>query len=110
MDKSEYLAALNELGVSSQKVAWLFTGKSRRSGRRWAREGAPYHVALLLTLMQEFGLTPDYIEVLGRQWRKGDNNGKDEEDEEDEEGQAEQRAQAQGGRRGARARAQGRQA
>ena len=69
MTKDEYLSALKELGVTQQRAAWLFNGKSTRSGRRWAREGAPYHVALIIALMQEFELTPEHIEALGRQWR-----------------------------------------
>jgi hypothetical protein len=82
MDPIEYRAALEDMGISPLRAAWLFNGKSERSGRRWAREGAPYHVALIIALMQEFGLTPGYIEVLGKPWRsKEEDNG-----EEDEEG------------------------
>jgi hypothetical protein len=78
MNREEYLSALKELGVSQQRAAWLFNGKSARSGRRWAREGAPYHVALIIALMQEFELTPEHIEALGRQWRN-----QEQDDEED---------------------------
>lgn len=84
MDHIEYRAALEEMGLDPRRAAWLFNGKSERSGRRWAREGAPYHVALIIALMQEFGLTPGYIEVLGKPWRsKEEDNGEEVEESEE---------------------------
>ena len=85
MTQEEYLAALKELGITRQRAAWLFNGKSARSGRRWAREGAPYHVALIIALMQEFELTPEHIEALGRQWRPNQEQDYAEEDDYQEE-------------------------
>ena len=70
MTKKEYRAALEEWELTQGRAAWLFNGKSDRSGRRWAAEGAPYHVALIISLMQEFELTPEHIEALGRKYRK----------------------------------------
>ena len=70
MTRKEYRAALEEMELTQAKAAWLFNGKSDRSGRRWASEGAPYHVALIIALMQEFELTPEHIEALGRKYRK----------------------------------------
>lgn len=70
MSRKDYRAAIEELGLTQARAAWLFNGKSDRSGRRWASEGAPYHVALIISLMQEFELTPEHIESLGRKWRK----------------------------------------
>lgn len=70
MSKKEYRAALEEWDLTQAKAAWLFNGKSDRSGRRWASEGAPYHVALIIALMQEFELTPEHIEALGRKYRR----------------------------------------
>jgi hypothetical protein len=70
MNKREYRAALDEWDLTQERAAWLFNGKSARSGRRWANEGAPFHVALIIALMQEFELTPEHIEALGARWRK----------------------------------------
>jgi hypothetical protein len=70
MSKKEYRAALEELELSQGRAAWIFGGKSGRSGRRWANEGAPYAVALVITLMQEFELTPEHIEAIGARFRK----------------------------------------
>lgn len=70
MTKDEYRNALKEYGLTQARAAWLFNGKSDRSGRRWARDGAPFHVALILALMQEFELEPEHIEALGAPWRE----------------------------------------
>ena len=70
MSKKEYRAVLEEWNLTQARAAYLFNGKSDRSGRRWASEGAPYHVALIISLMQEFELTPEHIEALGRKYRK----------------------------------------
>lgn len=70
MSRKEYRAALEEMDLTQGRAAFLFNGKSSRSGRRWASEGAPYHVALIIALMQEFELTPEHIEALGRKYRK----------------------------------------
>lgn len=70
MTRKEFRAALDEFKLTQGRAAWLFTGKSDRSGRRWAVEGAPYHVALIIALMQEFELTPEHIQALGAKWRR----------------------------------------
>lgn len=70
MSKKEYRAILAAYDLTQAQAAWLFNGKSDRSGRRWANEGAPFHVALIITLMEEFELTPEHIEALGARWRK----------------------------------------
>jgi hypothetical protein len=71
MDKTEYNKALNKLGLEPATAAWLFNGKSVRSGRRWAQQGAPYHVALLIALMQQFELSPEDIRQIGAPWLRG---------------------------------------
>jgi hypothetical protein len=70
MSKDEYRQAIEKLGLTQARAAWLLNGKSDRSGRRWANEGAPYHIALILTMMEEFGLTSEHIEAIGRRWRE----------------------------------------
>jgi hypothetical protein len=89
MDYTEYRAALEEMGITMKRAAWLFNGKSGRSGRRWGKQGAPFHVALIISMMQEFNLTPEYIEAMGARWRKkqegNDAEGEDEEEFEDQE-------------------------
>lgn len=70
MTKEQYRAALEEFELSQAHAAWLFNGKSKASGRRWATEGAPFSTALIITMMRVFELTPGDIEHFGRQWRK----------------------------------------
>jgi hypothetical protein len=70
MTRKQYREALEEFGLTQGRAAWLFNGKSVASGRRWAAEGAPYHVALIITMMRELKLHPDDIEEYGRKWRK----------------------------------------
>jgi hypothetical protein len=70
MSKKEYRAALEDMNLTQGRAAYLFNGKSDRSGRRWASEGAPFAVALIIALMQEFELEPEHIEALGRRYRK----------------------------------------
>ena len=48
-----------EFGLTQGRAGLLFNGKSRDSGRRWAAAGAPYHVALIITIMREYELLPD---------------------------------------------------
>lgn len=69
MTRKEYRAALDEFDLSQEQAAWLFNGKSDRSGRRWAAEGAPYHVALIVAMMQKCRLKAKHIEALGRKYR-----------------------------------------
>jgi hypothetical protein len=54
-----YREALREFGLTQGRAGLLFNGKSRGSGRRWAAAGAPYHVALIITIMREYELLPD---------------------------------------------------
>jgi len=70
MTAEEYRKALEHYGLTQAKAAMLFNGKSDRTGRRWAAEGAPFHVALILSMMHRRGLTVDYIDGLGSKWRK----------------------------------------
>jgi hypothetical protein len=70
MTKQEYRRVLKDYELTQARAAWLFNGKSDRSGRRWATEGAPYHVALIVELMREFQLTPEDIETLGRKYHR----------------------------------------
>lgn len=64
MTQIEYVKALKQLQLSKEEAALLFNGKSDRSGRRWAKHGAPYHVALILTMMEHFAITVEDIEAL----------------------------------------------
>ena len=68
MSKRDYRAALEEFDLTQGRAALLFGGKSNRSGRRWAANGAPYHVALIITLMQEFELTPKDVMEYAKKW------------------------------------------
>lgn len=70
MSPRQYKAALERFEMTQGQASWLFNGKSKSSGRRWAQEGAPYHVALLITLMDQFGITADNLETLGKPWRR----------------------------------------
>ena len=70
MPGKQYKAALERYGITQGQASWLFNGKSRTSGRRWAAEGAPYTVALMIAVMDYYGITPDDIEELGAPWRK----------------------------------------
>ena len=70
MSSKQYREALQRLKLTQAHAAWLFNGKSRASGRRWAQEGAPYHVALLLTIMRERHISAKAVEHYGAQWRK----------------------------------------
>jgi hypothetical protein len=64
MSPKQYRDALARYGLTQGEAGWLFGGKSRESGRRWAAEGPPYHVALLLTLMQHRDISPTYVEKI----------------------------------------------
>jgi len=70
MTREEYRDALAEMDLSQDKAAYLFTGKSGRTGRRWADDGAPFYVALIIALMRKYRLTPQQIGLLGRPYRK----------------------------------------
>jgi len=65
MSPKQYRDALARYGLTQGEAGWLFGGKSRDSGRRWAAEGPPYHVALLLTLMQQRHISPQYVAKIG---------------------------------------------
>ena len=90
MDNTEYRAALEEMGLTMTRAAWLFNGKTGRSGRRWGKQGAPFHVALIISMMQEFNLTPEYIEAMGARWRKKQEGNDAEETYEEEEDHGEE--------------------
>lgn len=70
MTSQQYRKALARYNLTQGDAGWLFGGKTRTSGRRWAAEGVPFHVALILTLMDELNLSPDDIENYGAKWRK----------------------------------------
>jgi len=70
MSREAYRKAIKQLNLTQEEAALLFNGKSARSGRRWALHGAPYHVALILLLMENFGITADDIEMLTERLHK----------------------------------------
>lgn len=70
MSRKQYRKALEHFGLTQAQACWLFNGKTQTSGRYWASRGAPYHVALLLTVMHEYKIHPKDIEELGAKWRK----------------------------------------
>lgn len=70
MTPKQYKAALERFEMTQGQASWLFNGKTKTSGRRWAAEGAPYHVALLIALMDHFGITAEDLEVIGKPWRR----------------------------------------
>lgn len=69
MTARQYKKALARYNLTQGRASWLFGGKTKMSGRRWAAEGAPYAVALLISIMDNFQLTPDDIDELGAPWR-----------------------------------------
>lgn len=69
MPAREYRKALDRLRLSQGQAALIFNGKTARSGRRWVKEGAPFHVALIIELMRRLKLSPAYINKVGREWR-----------------------------------------
>jgi hypothetical protein len=73
MTAQQYRKALQEFELTQGRAGWLFGGKTLASGRRWAAEGPPYHVSLILTLMREYGIDPEDIEELGARWRRKNN-------------------------------------
>jgi hypothetical protein len=70
MSAKQYRAALADLQLSQARAGWIFGGKSKDSGRLWPSEGAPYYVALIISLMRMYDITPDDIEEIGAQFRK----------------------------------------
>jgi len=72
MTGAQYKKALAVFGMTQGQASWLFAGKTKTSGRRWAAEGAPYYVALLLSIMATYDLKPEDIEALGKEWRPTD--------------------------------------
>jgi hypothetical protein len=70
MTAKQFRKALNHYGLTQEQAAALFNGTPNRSGRRWAAGGAPFHVALILTLMHRLDLSPDLIKGLGDKWRR----------------------------------------
>jgi hypothetical protein len=69
MSRTQYRQALADFGITQGYAAWIFGGKSRFSGRRWAAEGAPYAVALVISMMRDLKLKPEDIEKYGEPWR-----------------------------------------
>lgn len=69
MSADDYRQALASLELTQSRAGYLFGGKTMASGRNWALEGAPYHVALLLELMWMYDLTADDIDEIGAKWR-----------------------------------------
>jgi hypothetical protein len=66
----QYRKALKYYGLTQGQAQQLFNGRANRTGRRWVAEGAPFHVALILSLMHRLHLTPRYIDEMGEKWRK----------------------------------------
>jgi hypothetical protein len=75
MSAKQYKAALADFKLSQSRAGWIFGGKSKDSGRLWPSEGAPYYVALIISLMRLYGITPDDIEEIGAQFRRKDKYG-----------------------------------
>lgn len=69
MSPEQYRKALKEFNLEQGEASLIFGGKSDRSGRRWASEGAPYHVALLISVMRDHQLSVEDIEAAGARWR-----------------------------------------
>jgi hypothetical protein len=69
MSRRQYRQALDRYGLTQAEACWLFSGRTQRSGRRWAAQGAPFHVALLITLMDEGVITLEDITTYGTYWR-----------------------------------------
>ena len=65
-----YRNALERYVLTQGQASWLFGGKTKLSGRRWAQEGAPYSVALTIGLMDEYGISPEDIQRIGKPWRR----------------------------------------
>lgn len=61
MTAKQYRAAIEQLGLS-QRSAARFLRIDERTSRRWAAEGAPPHVGLLLRLMIERGIKPEEVD------------------------------------------------
>jgi hypothetical protein len=70
MTAKQYRHALRHYGLTQNHAGWLFGGRTKGSGRRWAANGPPFQVALLLDLMFHYGLTPDDIERHGQRYRE----------------------------------------
>ena len=70
LSKKAYREALAEFGLTQGYAGWLFNGKSKTSGRRWAVQGAPFSTALIIALMREYKIPPEEVERIGAPWRK----------------------------------------
>ena len=70
MSARTYRLALKRYVLTQGQASWLFGGKTRLSGRRWAAEGAPYSVALTIGLMDEYDISPEDIQRIGKPWRR----------------------------------------
>ena len=69
MTAKQYRKALKHFDMTQEQAAAIFNGTPNRSGRRWAAAGAPFHVALIFTLMHKLDLSPELIASLGKKWR-----------------------------------------
>jgi hypothetical protein len=58
MNGAAYRKHLARLSLSQEEAGILF-GASPRTGQRWANDGPPLSVAVLLVLVQRFDLTVD---------------------------------------------------
>ena len=70
MSAAQYKAALADFKLSQPRAGWIFGGKSKNSGRLWPSEGASYQVALIISIMRLYGISPDDIEEIGAPFRK----------------------------------------
>jgi hypothetical protein len=66
MTPAEYRAAIAALGMSQARAARFFEA-GPASGPRWARNGPPAAVAMMLRLMMELHMMPGQVDLrLGR--------------------------------------------
>jgi hypothetical protein len=70
MSAKQYKAALADFKLSQSRAGWIFGGKSQNSGRLWPSEGASYQVALIISLMRMYDISPEEIEEIGAPFRK----------------------------------------
>jgi hypothetical protein len=69
MSAKQYKAALADFKLSQSRAGWIFGGKSQNSGRLWPSEGAPYYVAVIISLMRIYNIPPGDIEEIGAVFR-----------------------------------------
>lgn len=58
MNREQYRAAIKACGFQTQGAAAKFFHANERTGRRWAKDGCPEVVAMMLRLMIRKKLSP----------------------------------------------------